>query len=42
VPVKVIMDNPPADVALGPGMSTEVDVRVNPHPSLYERLRAWV
>jgi len=42
VPVKVVMDNPPTDVALGPGMSTEVDVRVNPHPSLYEQLRAWL
>jgi len=42
VPVKVVMDNPPTDVALGPGMSTEVDVRVNPHPSLYEELRAWL
>jgi membrane fusion protein (multidrug efflux system) len=41
VPVKVIMDNPPADVALGPGMSVETTVRVNPKPSLYERLRAW-
>jgi membrane fusion protein (multidrug efflux system) len=38
VPVKIVMDNPPADVALGPGMSTEVSVRVNPHPSLYKRL----
>jgi len=42
VPVKVVMDNPPTDVALGPGMSTEVDVRVNPHPSLYEQLRVWL
>jgi membrane fusion protein (multidrug efflux system) len=42
VPVKVVMDNPPTDVALGPGMSTEVSVRVNPHPSLYKRLRAWL
>jgi len=33
VPVKMVMDNPPTDVALGPGMSTEVNVRVNPHPS---------
>ena len=38
VPVKVVMDNPPADVALGPGMSTEISVRVDPHPSLYKRL----
>jgi membrane fusion protein (multidrug efflux system) len=42
VPVKVVMDNPPTDVALGPGMSVEAMVRVNPHPSLYERLRRWV
>jgi membrane fusion protein (multidrug efflux system) len=42
VPVKIAMDNPPTDVALGPGMSVEASVRVNPHPSLYERLRRWV
>jgi membrane fusion protein (multidrug efflux system) len=42
VPVKVVMDNPPSDVALGPGMSAEASVRVNPHPSLYEQLRRWV
>jgi len=42
VPVKIIIDDPPADVALGPGMSVEPDVRVNPAPSLYERLRAWL
>jgi membrane fusion protein, multidrug efflux system len=42
VPVKVVMDNPPTDVALGPGMSTEVSVRVNPHPSLYKRLWRWL
>jgi membrane fusion protein (multidrug efflux system) len=38
VPVKVVMDNPPADVALGPGLSVEAAVRVNPSPTLYERL----
>ncbi len=38
VPVKVIIDNPPSDVALGPGMSVEPTVRVNPKPSIYERL----
>jgi membrane fusion protein, multidrug efflux system len=42
VPVKIIMDNPPANVALGPGMSVVPSVRVNPHPSLYEQLRAWL
>ena len=40
VPVKIVLDNPPTDVALGPGMSVEPSVRVNPNPSLYERLRA--
>jgi membrane fusion protein (multidrug efflux system) len=39
VPVKIHMDNPPTDVALGPGMSVEPTVRTNPAPSLYERLR---
>jgi membrane fusion protein (multidrug efflux system) len=42
VPVKIVMDNPPTDVALGPGMSVEVSVRVNPHRSLYQRLRGWI
>ncbi len=41
VPVKIIIDNPPADVALGPGMSVEPTVRVNPKPSLYERLASF-
>ena len=40
VPVKIILDNPPADVALGPGMSVVPTVRVDPTPSLYERLKA--
>jgi membrane fusion protein (multidrug efflux system) len=38
VPVKIVIDNPPADVALGPGMSVVPTVRVNPNPSLYEQL----
>jgi membrane fusion protein (multidrug efflux system) len=38
VPVKIIMDNPPADVALGPGMSVVPTVRIDPTPSLVERL----
>jgi membrane fusion protein (multidrug efflux system) len=38
VPVKIIIDNPPGDVALGPGMSVVPTVRVDPRPSLYERL----
>ena len=42
VPVKIILDNPPADVSLGPGMSVVPTVRVEPTPSLYERLRARV
>ena len=40
VPVKIIIDNPPDDVALGPGMSVNPTVRVNPNPSLYEQLTA--
>jgi membrane fusion protein (multidrug efflux system) len=39
VPVKIVLDNPPTDVALGPGMSVAPTVRVDPSPSLYERLR---
>ncbi len=38
VPVKIVLDNPPAGVALGPGMSVVPSVRVNPNPSLTERL----
>jgi membrane fusion protein, multidrug efflux system len=38
VPVKIIVDNPPIDVALGPGMSVVPTVRINSSPSLYERL----
>jgi membrane fusion protein, multidrug efflux system len=40
VPVKIIVDDPPTDVALGPGMSVEASVRVDPTASLYERLRS--
>jgi membrane fusion protein, multidrug efflux system len=39
VPVKIVMDNPPDDVALGPGMSVVPTVRVDATPSLFERLR---
>jgi membrane fusion protein (multidrug efflux system) len=42
VPVKVILDDPPTDAALGPGMSVEPTVRVDPTPSLYERLQSWL
>ena len=38
VPVKIVLDHPPADVALGPGMSVEPSVRVDASPSLSERL----
>jgi len=38
VPVKILLDNPPVDVALGPGMSVLPTVRVDPSPSLAERL----
>jgi membrane fusion protein, multidrug efflux system len=40
VPVKIVMDDPPADVALGPGMSVVPTARVDLRPSLYERLRS--
>ena len=42
VPVKIVIDNPPTDVALGPGMSVEPAVRIDAAPSLYERLRGWL
>ena len=42
VPVKIVIDAPPLDVALGPGMSVVPTVRIDPTPSLYERLRAWL
>ena len=42
VPVKIVMDDPPTDVALGPGMAVEASVRVNPNPSFYERLKGWL
>ena len=42
VPVKIVIDDPPTDVALGPGMSVVPTVRVDPAPSLYERLRGWL
>ncbi|SHG32193.1 membrane fusion protein, multidrug efflux system [Bradyrhizobium erythrophlei] len=38
VPVKVVMDDPPTDVALGPGMSVVPTVRVDAKPSLLQRL----
>ncbi len=39
VPVKIVLADPPSDVALGPGMSVVPTVRVDPAPSLYERLK---
>lgn len=42
VPVKVVIDHAPTDVALGPGMSVVPTVRTDPAPSLYERLRSWL
>jgi membrane fusion protein (multidrug efflux system) len=42
VPVKIVFDNPPADIALGPGMSVVPTVRIDPTASLYERLKAWL
>ena len=42
VPVKIVLKNAPKDVALGPGMSVVPTVRVDPTPSLYERLTAWL
>jgi membrane fusion protein (multidrug efflux system) len=36
------MDNPPKDVALGPGMSVVPTVRVDTTPSIYERLRSYL
>jgi membrane fusion protein (multidrug efflux system) len=42
VPVKIVLDDPPTDVALGPGMSVVPSVRVDSTPSLYERLRSWL
>lgn len=39
VPVKIVMDDSPADVALGPGMSVVPTARVDLRPSRYEQLR---
>ena len=42
VPVKIVMDDPPTDVALGPGRSVVPTVRIDPTPSRFERLRGWL
>jgi membrane fusion protein (multidrug efflux system) len=39
VPVKLVMEHPPTDVALSPGMPVVPTVRIDPAPSLYEQLR---
>jgi membrane fusion protein (multidrug efflux system) len=38
VPVKIVMDEPPTDVTLGPGMSVVPTVRVDTKSSLIEKL----
>jgi membrane fusion protein, multidrug efflux system len=38
VPVKIVMDEPPTDVALGPGLSVVPTVRVDTKSSLIEKL----
>jgi len=40
VPVKIVLDNPPPDLPLGPGMSVVPTVRIDPSPTLIERLRS--
>jgi membrane fusion protein (multidrug efflux system) len=42
VPVKIVMDNPPTDVALGPGMSVVPTVRIDPSLSLAEKLGRYL
>ena len=42
VPVKLIMDDLPIDVAVGPGMSVVSTVRIDPARSFLERLEAWL
>ena len=41
VPVKIVLDQIPQDVTLGPGMSVVPTVRTDPAPSLLEKLEAW-
>jgi len=40
VPVKIVIDSLPAGIVVGPGMSVVPTVRVDPTPSLFERLTA--
>jgi len=42
VPVKIIIDDPPTDVALGPGMSVVPTVQVSAAPSVLARLGAFL
>jgi membrane fusion protein, multidrug efflux system len=42
VPVKLVIDDPPADVAIGPGMSVVPTVQVRTEPSIYGRLASVV
>lgn len=42
VPVKIVMDDAPTDVALGPGISVVPTARVDQRPPLYERLRRYL
>ena len=42
VPVKIIIDDLPSDIVVGPGMSVDPTVRITPTASLYERLRGWL
>jgi membrane fusion protein (multidrug efflux system) len=42
VPVKIVMDDPPTDVALGPGMSVVPTVRIDPTSSLVEKLGKYL
>lgn len=42
VPVKIVLDDPPTDVSLGPGMSVVPTVRVDASPSLVEQLKSWL
>ena len=40
VPVKLVIEDLPTDVSLGPGMSVDPTVRVDPKASLFEQMRA--
>jgi len=42
VPVKIALEAPPEKIALGPGMSVEPTVRINPEQTLLERLGAFL